>query len=82
MVIGNLLTDFNHAIELFKYRSFILFQLDKLVPNILQRVYHLALSFYPKDVILGLYSFMSFREVGDIQLTKKRKLYFTKIKLK
>lgn len=79
--IGNLLTDFNHAIELFKYRSFISFQLDKIVPKILLKAYHLALSFSTKGIILVLYYFMSFRAVEDILLTRKRKLDFTKIKL-
>lgn len=53
MEIGNLLTDFNHAIELFKYRSFISFQLDKIAPKILLKAYHLALSFYIKDIIFS-----------------------------
>lgn len=81
MKIGNLLIDFNLAIELFRYRSFISFQLDKIVHKILLKAYHLALSFSTKGIILVLYYFMSFRAVGDVLLSRKRKLDFSKIKL-
>jgi len=80
MEIGNILADFNQVTELFKHRSFISFQLDKIVPKILLKAYYLALSFSATDISLILYYFMSFRSVGDILLTRKRKLDFTKIK--
>lgn len=81
MKVDNLLKDFNLAIELFRCRSFISFQLDKTVHKTLLKGYHLALSFSTKDIILVLYYFTSFRAVGDILLTKRRKLDFSKIKL-
>lgn len=61
MEVGNLLTDFNQAIELFKYRLNVSspFQLDQTVPKVLLKAYHLAPGFSVKDIILVLYYFMS-----------------------
>lgn len=82
METGNLLTDFNHAIEQFRCGSFIPFQLYKIVSKILLKAYHLALSFSIKYTILVIGYFMSFRAIVDTRLTRNRKLDSTKIKLK
>lgn len=57
METGNLLKDFNHAIKLFKHRSFISFSWIKQFPKILLKAYHLAPSFSRKVIISVLHYF-------------------------
>lgn len=80
--IENLLTDFSHAIEQFRFGTFIPFQLYKTVSKILLKACYLALSFSIKYMILVICYFLSFWAVVKILLTRNRKLDSTKIKLR